>query len=418
MRFRSIALPALILPLCVLAPTFWAPAATPVGSFADEPHHYWTEPQDDPFTIFTRQVEAGQVKLDSSGSETQFMSALLKQLDIPVSSQLWVFSGTSLQSGRISVRNPRAIYFNEDVYIGYVPGGQVEVASQDSERGSIFYIFDVPAAGSTAPPRFQRSERCMNCHAGEAQYGVPGLAVESVISGPNAGSLDAFRRGKSGHDIPLDQRWGGWHVTGAPSGLKHQGNLTGRSRAGVITTSEIRPGENFDLARYPVGTSDVLAHLIFEHQVGFSNRVTQARYLTRAALAAGKGRLSAADAKMLDDKAAEFTRYLLFADEAPFPKSGITGDTGFKEAFLSNRKAGPDGTSLKDFDLRTRLFKHRCSYMIYSRAFTTLPKEFKDRVYAKLSAALSDTQPQREYSYLPAAEKRAIRAIVSATLGK
>jgi hypothetical protein len=180
----------------------------------------------------------------------------------------------------------------------------------------------------------------------------------------------------------------------------------------------VQPGDAFDIARYPVSTSDVLPHLIFEHQVGFTNRVTESRYLTRAAIAAGKGRIGSEDAKVLDTKAAELVRYILFADEAPFPKEGIAGDAKFKEAFLSTRKAAPDGTSLKDFDLRTRIFKHRCSYMIYSRAFTTLPKEFKDRVYARLSVALNDTAPSREFAYLSAAEKRAIRGIVSATLGK
>lgn len=393
-----------------------ATASTPVGPFGDEPHNYWTEPQDDPFTKFTQRVEKGEIKLDSAGSEKDIMASLLGQLNIPVSSQLWVFSGTSLQSGRISLRNPRAIYFNEDVYIGYVPGGQVEVASQDSERGSIFYIFDMPRAG--APVRFQRAAKCMNCHAGDAQLRVPGLAVESVIPGPNSGSLDAFRRGESGHAIPLDMRWGGWHVTGAPASLKHHGNLTGDSNAGKVTTTEVLPGKLFDIGDYPVATSDVLPHLIFEHQVGFTNRVTEARYLTRAALAAGKGRISSEDAKMLDAKATDLTRYILFADEAPFPKEGITGDAAFKTEFLRNRKAAPDGTSLKDFDLRTRIFKHRCSYMIYSRAFTTLPKEFKDRVYARLSAALSETSPSRDFNYLPVTEKRAIRGIVAATLGK
>jgi hypothetical protein len=413
-NFRSIAL------LVASTACWWladaAPAATPVGPFGDEPHNYWTQPKDDPFTKFTQRVEKGEVKLDASGGEKDFVTKLLGQLGISPNSQLWIFSATSLQSGRISTRNPRALYFNEDVYLGYVPGGQLEVASLDSELGTIFYIFDVP--NGNTPVRFQRSERCMNCHAGEAQYRVPGLAVESVISGPNAGSLDAFRRGKSGHDIPLEERWGGWHVTGAPASLKHQGNVTGRSQAGKITLSEVKPGTAFDIQRYPVDTSDVLPHLIFEHQVGFTNRVTEARYLTRAALAAGKGRISTEDAKMLDAKAAEFVRYILFADEAPFPKEGITGDAKFKEDFLRTRKAAPDGTSLKDFDLRTRIFKYRCSYMIYSRAFTTLPKEFKDRVYAKLSVALNDTTPSREFAYLPAAEKRAIRGIVSATLGK
>lgn len=258
----------------------------------------------------------------------------------------------------------------------------------------------------------------MNCHAGDAQYKVPGLAVESVIPGPNTGSLDAFRRGMSGHTIPLEDRFGGWVLTGAPTALSHHGNVTGDLNAGKMSLFDVKPGSNFDVSRYPVATSDILAHLIFEHQVGFTNRVTEARYLTRAALAAGKGRLRNEDAKMLEQKADALARYVMFADEAPLPREGITGDSAYKEDFLRNRKAAPNGISLKDLDLRTKLFKHRCSYMLYSRVFTTLQPEFKKLVYAKLSAAVGETNASRDFNYIPVPEKRAIRTIVGATLPK
>lgn len=388
---------------------------TSVGAFGEAPHNYWTEP-DDAFTKFRERVESGKLKLDARGSEKEFIANLLKELEVPATSQILVFSGTSLQSGRISPRNPRAIYFNEEIYVGYVPGGQMEIASLDPERGAVFYIFDIPRNGEAV--RFQRSDRCMNCHAGDAQFKVPGLAVESVIPGPNTGSLDAFRRGLSGHTIPLEKRFGGWVVTGAPASLSHKGNMVGDLNAGKMTLTEVKPGVNFDPERYPVPTSDILAHLIFEHQVGFTNRVTEARYLTRAALAAGKGRLRNEDAKMLGAKADELARYLMFADEAPLPREGITGDSGFKADFLRTRKPAPDGTSLKDLDLRNHLFKHRCSYMLYSRVFTTLQPEFKKLVYARLSSAVGEVNPSRDFNYLPLTEKRAIRTIVGATLPK
>jgi hypothetical protein len=404
--------PVIVLFLLLAAPLLAQSGATPVGDFGESPHNYWTEP-DDPFGKFRERVESGQIKLDASGGEKEFIASLLKELDVPASSQLWVFSGTSLQSGRISPRNPRAVYFNEEIYVGYVPGGQMEIASLDPDRGAVFYIFDIPRNGEAI--RFQRSDRCMNCHAGDAQFKVPGLAVESVIPGPNTGSLDAFRRGLSGHTIPLEKRFGGWVVTGAPSSLSHKGNMIGDLNAGKMRLSDVKPGENFDPGRYPVPTSDILAHLVFEHQVGFTNRVTHARYLTRAALAAGKGRLRTEDLKMLEAQADELARYIMFADEAPLPREGITGDSAFKTDFLRNKKAGPGGASLKDFDLRTRLFKHRCSYMLYSRVFTTLQPEFKKLVYARLSAAVGDNA-SRDFSYIPVPEKLAIRGIVGATL--
>jgi hypothetical protein len=71
---------------------------------------------------------------------------------------------------------------------------------------------------------------------------------------------------------------------------------------------------------------------------------------------------------------------------------------------------------LKDFDLRTRLFKHRCSYMIYSPVFAGLPTAMKLRVYQRLREALSLEEPRRDYAYLPAPEKQTIRRILKATL--
>jgi len=390
--------------------------ATPVGDVGEEPHNYWQQPKDDPFTRFMERVQNGEVKFDASGGEKAFLLELLPMLGIPASSQLWVYSGTSLQSGRITPRNPRAVYFNEDLYVGYVPGGKIEIASMDPERGAIFYIFDIPRDGRV--PRFERSDRCMNCHAGDAQYGVPSLAVESVIPGANTGSLDAFRRGLSGHTIPLEQRYGGWHVTGAPASLKHHGNLTGQSSPRGITTTPLVPGAQFDMDTYPAQTSDLLAHMVFEHQIGFINRAVEAHYLTRAFLKAGQGRIGVEDAKVLDAKAGELARYILFADEAPLPRGGISGDETFKTAFLSTRKAAPNGVSLKDLDLRTRLFRHRCSYMIYSPVFTRLPQEMKQRIFTRLSAALSETAPLPAFNYLPVEEKRTIRAIVAATMPK
>ena len=107
---------------------------------------------------------------------------------------------------------------------------------------------------------------------------------------------------------------------------------------------------------------------------------------------------------------------MLFADEAPLPPGGVEGDAGYKADFLRTRRATAEGISLKDFDLRTRLFRHRCSYMIYSPVFAGLPAAMKQRVYRRLGNALSLENPDQEYAYLAAAEKLAIRRILKATL--
>ncbi|HKX63431.1 MAG TPA: hypothetical protein VJS65_16345 [Verrucomicrobiae bacterium] len=391
-----------------------APSVADYRDFDAPPHHYRTRKPRDRFSRIMESLPADP-RLDRS-SEKAFLVSFLKILDVPPASQMLVFSTTSLQLRFISPANPRAIYFNEDVYVGYIPGGRLEVVSLDPELGPIFYIFDIPKNDATAALRFERSERCMNCHAGEDTGFVPGLVVKSVIPGPGGGSLDAFRSGQSGHGIPLSDRFGGWHVTGLEHFTNHWGNLTGRMIGGEIETIPNPPGQRFQLAKYPVGTSDILAHLLHEHQVGFVNRVVQAGYRARTALFQAKGQLTPSQAEDLDEQARIVTRYLLFADETPLPAGGIKPDPQFHADFQRQRRLTPDGRSLKDLELATRLFQHRCSYMIYSPVFEALPPVMKDRVYERLRRALHTERGDREFAYLPSLEKTAIRQILKATL--
>ena len=377
------------------------------------PHNYRQRVPQDRFTRLKAAFESGQIAVDQS-SEKAFVLSVLKTLEIPASSQMLVFSTTSLQLSLISPANPRALYFNEDVYLGYVPGGRIEIVSLDPELGGIFYIFDIPK--DARPLRIERSERCMNCHAGEETAHVPGLVIKSVIPGPTGGSLTAYRQDQTGHSIPFEQRFGGWHVTGRHGITNHWGNLTGRLSAKGLMTVPNPPGERFSFAKYPVAGSDILPQLLLEHQAGFANRVIEASYRARTALHLTEGKLTTKQILELDEHARIITRYLLFADEAPLPPGGVEGNAAYKADFLSTRREAAGGLSLKDFDLRTRLFKFRCSYMIYSAVFEGLPSEMKRRVYQRLNEALSVEKNDKEYAYLPRAEKTAIRSILKATL--
>ena len=388
--------------------------AQPAYDDIDEPpHHYRQRPPQDRFTRLKDDFESGRIVLDR-GSEKAFLLSVLGALDIPATSQMLVFSTTSLQLSLISPANPRALYFNEDIYLGYVPGGRIEIVSLDPALGGIYYIFDIPK--DARPLRIERSERCMNCHASADTGHVPGLVIKSVVPGPTGGSLVAYRLEQSGHGIPFEQRFGGWHVTGRHGITNHWGNLTGRMTAGSLTKIPNPPGERFSFAKYPVATSDLLPQLLHEHQAGFVNRVVEASYRARTALHASQGKLTAAQAAELDTQAGIVTRYLLFAEEAPLPAGGVDGEAIYKKDFQRTRRTASGGVSLKDFDLQTRLLKHRCSYMIYSPVFTGLPPEMKQRVYERLDRALRTEQADADYAYLPAAEKRAIRAILKATL--
>jgi hypothetical protein len=374
------------------------------------PHDYWKRPLKDPFTKFMAEVESGKVKLDESG-ELPFLASLLKAVNIPASSQMLVFSNTSLQLRLISRNNPRALYFNEDLYVGYIPGGRIEIVSIDPEAGGIFYIFDIPRGGG--PIRAERSDRCMNCHAKEETFNIPGLFIKSVVPIPTGGNLQAFRQNESGHAIPFAQRFGGWYVTGKHGIAEHWGNALGRNSPEGLQKLPLDPLKTFDTGKYLVPGSDILPQLLHEHQAGFVNRVLEATYKTRDVLHSDGGKISPANSAALDEKAKALVRYILFADEVPLP--GVEGDATFREDFL---KAGvaAGGVSLREFDLKTRLFKYRCSYMIHSAIFAGMPREMKLRVYRGLALALNETQPSKDYAYLPLAERRAIRGVLRATM--
>ena len=404
-----------LLPLLLCAVLAWSRGAaeTNAPAYRDidgPPHHYRTRTPRDPFTRAMQAIE-NDPRLDRS-TEKAFLISFLKILGVPASSQMLVFSTTSLQLRFISPSNPRAIYFIEDIYVGYIPGGRIEVVALDPELGAIFYIFDIPR--ERAPIRYERSERCMNCHATDDTGYVPGLVIKSVVPAPSGGSLEGFRQLQSGHGIPFAERFGGWHVTGKHGITNHWGNIIGRYVNGEIMRIPNPPGAKFQWSKYPVETSDILPHLLLEHQVGFVNRVVEAGYRARTALFISDGKLTPAQETELDEQAKILTRYLLFADEAPLP-SRVEPDATFAKDFLANRRTTPEGLSLKDLDLNTRLLKHRCSYMIYSAIFQELPAVLKSRVHNRLRVALSETT-EKEFSYLPAAERKVIRNILKVTL--
>src|SRR5258708_4966703 len=169
-------------------------------AFDQPPHDYWQRPLGDRFTRLKEEVEAGHVVFDGGG-EKPFLLSLLRALEVPATSQILVFSTTSLQLRLITPANPRALFFNEDVYVAYIPGGRIEIVSLDPALGGIYYIFDIPRGAE--PLRAERSNRCINCHAAEDTGNVPGLVIKSVIPGIRGGSLDSFRRGETGHAVPF-----------------------------------------------------------------------------------------------------------------------------------------------------------------------------------------------------------------------
>ena len=358
--------------------------------FSDAPIYYRGD-VDDPIARLQAQLDRGAVTL---GYEPQhgYLRAVLDALKVPVSSQTLVFSKTSFQYKKISPQHPRALYFNDDVYVGQVHDGKVlEFISFDANQGAIFYILDEKQAEH---PRFQRAELdCTTCHVAATTRNVPGVLIRSITTTPTGTQAPQTPSFVTGHDSPLSERWGGWYVTGNAGTQPHMG-VTDLSRV--------------DTAAYLSPTSDVVAHLVLAHQTQMHNLITLTNYQTRLALYAQ------APAQKYEGPAEELVRYLLFANETPLAEP-IAGTSGFAEAFAARGLRDGRGRSLRDFDLRTRIFKYPCSYLIYSEDFDALPAPVKTYVYHRLLEVLTGRDQSDDFARLTKDDRRAVLDILLAT---
>ena len=118
--------------------------------------------------------------------------------------------------------NPRAIYFNDKVSVGYIRGaGLLEMVAQDATLGSIFYVVHQDAGGGASGSA--ASQQCLRCHLSWDTLGVPGLSVLSTL--PRKSERDYANGFFVDHYRPIEERWGGWYVTGKRVPARHMGNL-------------------------------------------------------------------------------------------------------------------------------------------------------------------------------------------------
>ncbi|MEP6783310.1 MAG: hypothetical protein ABI983_06545 [Acidobacteriota bacterium] len=337
--------------------------------------------------------------------KTGYIKSVLALLDVPVESQVMVYTQTSLQSQYIKMDNPRAIYFNDRVSVGYIRGaGLIELVAQDAAMGSIFYtINETPVAQPTAG----RDSQCLRCHLSWDTLGVPGMSILTTF--PRKNDADYANGGFVDQYRPISERWGGWYVTGKKVPAHHMGNLPLFMPKPLPPPAPRASLEGvFNLDGYLAPYSDVVALMVLEHQASFSNLVTRATWESRLGGPFQDARVAEAADTLVD--------YMLFVDEAKIPAGGIEGSSGFTEKFTASGPKDSKGRSLRDLDLKTRLQKYPLSYMIYSPAFQAMPAAPKNLVMEKIRRVLSGEITDAKYAYLTPEIRAAITDILRETL--
>ncbi len=366
-------------------------------SFSGEPGQpeigYSTRPVTDAVAVLNAKLESGEVKLERA-STGGYLRAVLNALNVPVESQLVVFSRTSLQQRIIYPTNPRTIFFNDSVAVGWVHGEPfVEVAAQDAQQGIHFYTLNQTPAPH---PAFLRrdGQTCLVCHESMAAAGIPGMLVRSSPIAADGFPLRERGNYITDHRSAFEERWGGWFVTGEAS-MNHLGNHITADSEGPAAYATL--AGQFDTSQYLSPYSDVVALMVFDHQMRMMNLITRLGWEFRVRKAGD-----------LDEAVREFVDYLLFVDEAPLP-SKVRGTSGFAEKFAAQGPRDSQGRSLRELDLKHRLVKYPCSYMIYSAAFDGMPEAAKAAVYRRMWQVLAGDQR------LAAADRRAVIEILRET---
>ena len=346
---------------------------------------YASKPVHDRVAELGRTLDAGTASL-AFDPANGYLRSVLAVLDVPVESQTLVFSQTSAQADRISFRNPRALYFNDSVAVGWVRGAdQLELAASDPSQGVVFYTIEQRV--SARPRVVRQTAECLECHLSWDTLGVPGLLTMSTF--PMSDDPNAYASGVVvDHRTPFMERWGGWFVTARADSLHHLGNLpVVRPAAELAGPPPATPHlasvqGRFDTRGYLSPYSDIAALMVLNHQTHMTNLLTRIGW---------EARLAAYTRQSLDrvrDAASDVVDYMLFVDEAPVGRM-LQGSSGFAERFSGEGPRDSKGRSLRQLDLHERLLRYPCSYMIYSAAFDALPPSAKDAVYRRLWEVLS-----------------------------
>ena len=393
----------------------WLPAVLPAAEprkvtveaslpFGQAPVDYLGETTADPIARLDRRLVDGEATLKPVPGRG-YLDAVLRLLRVPVSSQLLVYSKTAVNQRLVTPKTPRAIYFNDAVSVAWVPGtAELELSAVDPVKGAMFYVLKQPEASAGGAPRFHRKRSCLACHIGRTTLSVPGGIVRSFLVESTGKPLEGYSRVTG--TTPITNRWGGWYVTGRLGSSIHMGNLVNRDENrrhrhdASFRASLDRLDALVDLKTYLSPHSDVVAHLVLDHQLHGQNLITRVCYEHRL------GRRSDAEDRLL--------RYLLLAEE-PRWEGEIAGTSGFAKWFQEQGPRAGDGRSLRQLDLSGHLFRYRLSPLVYSPQLAVMPDAPRKRLGRRFRAVLEGRPAGGLEKLLSDRQRADLRDILEAT---
>lgn len=373
-------------------------------------------------------LDRGEVTLKFEGNRG-YLDSLLAALGIDKSSQILVYSKTSLQIHVIDASTPRAIYFNDHTYVAWLQNSDmIEIMTLDDQRGTVFYSMTNRQRPNLTLDR--ETSRCLTCHDtySMAGGGVPRFMVMSVLVNTEGQRIGSEIGAETTDASPIPERWGGWFVTGDVGKQTHKGNILVRSTAELAND---KPESRMNLSTleglvdtkpYATNTSDVVALLVLEHQATVHNLVTRASFKSRTLL----GRSGVPETtqrwselppelhKRLKPLTEPLVRALLFVNAATY-SSEIKSSSGFDKWFEAQGKRTRDGRSLRELDLKTRLLRYPLSYLVYSDEIGALPAPVRDQVFNRIADVLTGQDRDQAFNHLSAQDRTAILQILKET---
>lgn len=399
-----------------------------VDDFEKPPIDYSKSQPENCISRLQQKLTVGSAKLNYD-ERFGYLPSLLDALKVPQSSQMFVFSKTSVQRHRISPLTPRAVYFNDGVYVGYCQQGEiVEISAVDPNLGAVFYTLD--QQNRQAPTFSRQTDNCLLCHGSSNTEGVPGHLVRSLFSDRAGQPILSSGSYRVDHTTPLKHRWGGWYVSGTHGKQTHLGNLVFRqpeAREPVESTEGLNVTDlssRFETKDYLAPHSDLVALMVLEHQTKGQNLLTRANFEARMALHQEKmlnqelkeppeHRWNSTNVR-IRSAGDDLVKYLLFCEEAELTDA-IRGTSTFAADFTARGPRDSQGRSLRDFDLQRRMFKYPCSYLIYTPEFDALPDEMRNYVYGRLWAVLSGEESGQDFAHLAATDRQVTLEILRET---